>query len=124
MRDKLWESHLFSVLPHNHKKLPPLWRLKEVLELTDEHPSGLRIRKNGRFVTRKHKQSGFYVVSVDNEPFLAHRIVYYMRTSECPDPYCVKHVRPDVDLDNRNELIAVYTKRKKTDKPVWNQDNG
>ena len=50
-----------------YREMPPLWRIEELLELTDEHPSGLRWTEKERFVTRKDKVSGHYLVSIDNE---------------------------------------------------------
>ena len=106
-------------LPHNYKALPPLWRLEELLELTDEHPSALRWVSKDSFVTRQQKQSGFYLVSVDNEVFLAHRIVYYMRTGECPDNFCVCHGFSNKTKDNRQELVRTWIPKKKTTKQGW-----
>jgi hypothetical protein len=106
-------------MPHNYKQLPPLWRIEEVLSLTDEHPSGLVWLETGKFVTRLHKQSGFYLVHVDNEEFLAHRIVYYLRTGNCPDSHGVKHHHYNKEKDNRKELEACWRPQKKTRKPSW-----
>lgn len=112
-------SVLFSVLPHNYKPLPPLWHLEQLLELTDDHPSGLRWVGSGEFVERRHKQSGFYQVSIDNEVYLAHRIVYYLRTGDCPDSHGVKHHHYNHDRDNRKELHACWQPRRKERKPDW-----
>ena len=30
-----------------YREMPPLWRIEELLELTDEHPSGLRWTEKG-----------------------------------------------------------------------------
>lgn len=116
------KSIVFSVLPHNYKPLPPLWQLGELLELTDDHPSGLCWRDSGKFVERLHKQSGFYQVSVDNEVYLAHRIVYYLRTGKCPDAYGVKHHHYNKERDNRKELNACWQSRKKVSKATWSWD--
>ena len=109
-------------MPHNYKAMPPLWALEEKLELTDEHPSALRIRKNKKFVERKDKASGFYLVSIDNEVYIAHRVVYYMRTGQCPDRHAVKHAHPNFDNDNRNELLACLQPPKKRKKSPWSHD--
>ena len=109
-------------MPHNYKKMPPLWSIQEKLELTDEHPSALRIRRNGRFVERQDKTSGFYLVSVDNEVYMAHRVVYYLRTGECPDHHGVKHAHPNFDNDNRKELVPCLQPPKKPRKSSWAQD--
>ena len=109
-------------MPHNYKRLPPLWLLEEKLELTDEHPSGLRILKNKKFVQRQDKSSGFYMVSIDSETYLAHRIVYYMRTGECPDRCSVKHGYSNKAKDNRLELVACRQPPTTKRKPSLNWD--
>jgi hypothetical protein len=109
-------------LPHNYKPLPPLWQLEELLELTDDHPSGLMWKESGKFVTRLHKQSGFYQLSIDNEVYVAHRIVYYLRTNKCPDHHAVKHHHYNKDKDNRKELTACYQVKNHARKPSWSWD--
>jgi len=106
-------------VPHNYLEMPPLWRLEEILELTDEHPSALKKVETGKFVTRRNKVSGFYEISIDNEVFLAHRIVYYMRTGQCPDGFCVKHGPLNREKDNREELVQAYRPRPYKRKPSW-----
>lgn len=109
-------------MPHNYKALPPLWALQEKLELTDEHPSALRIRETGKFVERQDAVSGFYLVSIDNQVYMAHRVVYYLRTGQCPDRHGVKHAHPNVDNDNRKELLACLQPPKKPRKSSFAQD--
>jgi len=111
-------------MPHNYKALPPLWSLQEKLELTDEHPSALRVRKTGQFVERRDRISGFYLVSIDNQVYMAHRVVYYLRTGRCPDRHGVKHAHPNVDNDNRKELFACLQPPKKPKKSPFAQDYG
>ena len=94
-----------------YREMPPLWRIEELLELTDEHPSGLRWIEKGKFVTRCNKATGYYMVSIDNEVFLAHRIVYYLRTGECPDNHAVVHDRFNTEKDNRLDLLIRYKMR-------------
>lgn len=94
-----------------YREMPPLWRIEELLELTDEHPSGLRWIEKGKFVTRIDKPTGYYKVSIDNELFLAHRIVYYLRTGECPDNHAVVHDRFNTEKDNRLDLLIRYKMR-------------
>ena len=94
-----------------YREMPPFWRIEELLELTDEHPSGLRWIEKGKFVTRCNKTTGYYMVSIDNEVFLAHRIVYYLRTGECPDNYAVVHDRFNIEKDNRLDLLISYKMR-------------
>ena len=94
-----------------YREMPPLWRIEELLELTDEHPSGLRWIEKDKFVTRYNKVTGYYMVSIDNEVFLAHRIVYYLRTGECPDNHAVIHDRFNTEKDNRLDLLIRYKMR-------------
>lgn len=109
-------------MPRNYKAMPPLWYLEEKLELTDDHPSGLRILKSGRLVERKDPVSGFYTVSIDNVVYYAHRVVYYLRTKKCPDRHAVKHVYPNPEKDNRKELAACFQPAKKPRKSSWSFD--
>lgn len=94
-----------------YREMPPLWRIEELLELTDEHPSGLRWIEKERFVTRKDKVSGHYLVSIDNEVFHAHRVVYYLRTGECPDNHAVVHDILNTEKDNRLRLLVSHRMR-------------
>ena len=94
-----------------YREMPPLWRIEELLELTDEHPSGLRWIEKDKFVTRYNKVTGYYMVSIDNEVFLAHRIVYYLRTGECPDNHAVIHDCFNIEKDNRLDLLIRYKMR-------------
>ena len=109
-------------MPHNYKEMPPLWRLEEDLELTDEHPSGLFWVNKEKFITRLNKVTGYYEVSLDGEMYLAHRIVYYMRTGKCPDKHSVKHHHYNKEKDNRKELMACYRPQKHVRKPSWSWD--
>jgi hypothetical protein len=109
-------------MSHSYKEMPPLWRLEELVELTDEHPSALRWIKNGKCIERKDKVHGFYILSIDNEVYLAHRVVYYLRTGECPDRHAVKHGFSNKDKDNRGELIACWKPVQKKRKPSWSWD--
>jgi hypothetical protein len=94
-----------------YKELPSIWRLQELLELTDEHPSGLKWVEKDKFVTRRDKPTGYYMVSIDNEVFLAHRVVYYLRTGECPDNHAVVHEKLNTEKDNRLRLIVSHIMR-------------
>ena len=91
--------------------MPPLWIIEELLELTDEHPSGLKWVQKNKFVTRQEKSTGYYRVSIDNELYYAHRIVYYLRTGECPDNHAVVHDRFNSEKDNRLDLLIRYKMR-------------
>ena len=94
-----------------YREMPPLWIIQERLELTDEHPSGRRWIEKDRFVTRRNKSNGYYIVPLDNEEYLAHRIVYYLRTGECPDNHAVVHDRFNTEKDNRLDLLIRYKMR-------------
>jgi len=93
-------------------EMPPLWRLHQLFRLSDKYPSGLEwaLAKAGYEVGeqagRLVRCSGYYRVCVDNQPYLAHRIVYYMRTGELPNNYDVKHESSNKTKDNRLELYA------------------
>ena len=95
-----------------YAEMPPLWRLRELFTLSDQYPSGLEWvvekagYKPGEQAGRLNKRSGYYQVFVDNQLYLAHRIVYYMRTGELPNTYDVKHDASNETKDNRLELHA------------------
>lgn len=96
-----------------HTPLPPLWRLEELLALSDQYPSGLEHktargqRRRGDQAGRLNKSNSFYLVSVDNQRYLAHRIVYLMRHKKPIEGYDIVHTNDNKTKDNRLELIAV-----------------
>ena len=104
-------SFILCFMSRVYREMPPFWRIEELLELTDEHPSGLRWIEKGKFVTRFDRPTGYYKVSIDNELFLAHRIVYYLRTGECPDNHAVVHEKLNTEKDNRLRLIVSHIMR-------------
>jgi len=107
-------------MSRRHKPMPPLWRLQELLELSDNYPSGLqwRVKKAcnaaGSQAGRPNKVTGYYMVSIDNDVYLAHRIVYYLRSGLDPLDTDVVHVYDNTEKDNRKELIVntFYIKKK------------
>ena len=105
--------------------LPPLWRLQELFCLSDKYHSGLawKIAKAGYApgdeAGRRNKKTGFYMVSVDNKVYLAHRIVYLMRNREDIETFVIKHEVSNTEKDNRKVLIRVPNKKTKLQ-----QDNG
>lgn len=103
----------------DYKPMPPLWRIQELLELTDEHPSGLRYIKKDKPVNRLHKCTGYYLVSIDSEVYQAHRVVYYLRTGECPDSCSISHHSSNVEKDNRQELHKSWISRPHKRKEAW-----
>ena len=104
-------SFIVCFMSRVYREMPPLWRIEELLELTDEHPSGLKWIEKDKFVTRIDRPTGYYKVSIDNELFLAHRIVYYLRTGECPDNHAVVHDPFNTEKDNRLGLLIKYKMR-------------
>tara|TARA_R100000152_G_C6776261_1_gene205249 strand:+ start:107 stop:433 length:327 start_codon:yes stop_codon:yes gene_type:complete len=101
-------------MSRNYKPMPSLWRLEELFKLSTKYPSGLEWivdkagYKKGDSVGKINKSTGYYMVSVDNEAYLAHRIVYYLRTKESPDTHGVQHNFSNKLKDNRLELRATY----------------
>lgn len=97
--------------------LPPLWRLEELFRLSDQYHSGLewRIKKAGYVpgdeAGRLNKKTGFYMVSVDNKVYLAHRIVYYMRMQEDIETFVIRHEPLNKEKDNRLPLVRVPNKK-------------
>ena len=104
-------SFILCFMSRVYQEMPPFWRIQELLELTDAHPSGLRWIEKDKFVTRFNKNTGYYMVPIDNEVFLAHRIVYYLRTGECPDNHAVVHEKLNTEKDNRLRLIVSHIMR-------------
>lgn len=102
--------------------LPPLWRLEELFRLSDQYQSGLewRIAKAGYApgdeAGRLNKKTGFYMVSVDNKVYLAHRIVYYMRTQEDIESFVIRHDSSNSNKDNRLPLVRVPNKKVRSTK--------
>ena len=97
--------------------LPSPWRLHELFRLSDAYASGLewRISKGGHKAGEQagnlNKKTGFYMVSVDNRIYLAHRIVYFMRTQQDIINYIVSHDPSNQLKDNRQTLIAIKLKK-------------
>jgi len=109
-------------MSRNHKEMPPLWRVQELLQLSDQYPSGLewRIKKAcnpaGSQAGRLNKVSGYYMVCIDNVVYLSHRVVYYLRTGTDPINTDVLHEESNKIKDNRKPLVATnkYSKKKQT----------
>ena len=91
-----------------------MWRIEELFKLSDKYPSGLEwAKKKARYkkgdpAGRLNRSNGYYFVSIDNEEYMVHRIVYYLRTGYCPDKYCVKHNYRNKEKDNRLELKPIF----------------
>jgi len=110
-------------MARTYHKLPPLWYLEEQLELSDEYPSALvwkqdgPCNKAGEMAGRARKHGRHYYVGLLDEQFLAHRIVYYMRTGEDPGNADVVHGADNSKRDNRMELTLYQ--RKPSRMPRW-----
>lgn len=106
-------------MSRNHKEMPPLWRVQKLLELSDQYPSGLqwRVKKAcnaaGSQAGRLNKTTGYYMVCLDNVVYLAHRVVYYLRTGQDPINLDVKHKSDNHEKDNRQELVTCSKYSKK-----------
>jgi hypothetical protein len=92
--------------------MPPLWRVEELLVLSDRYPSGLewKVKKAcnaaGTQAGRRNKISGYYMVSIDNVVYLAHRVVHFMRTGVDPMTTDIVHEYGNTEKDNRKELLT------------------
>jgi len=114
-------SSIVLQMSRNHKEMPPFWRVQELLQLSDKYPSGLewRIKKAcnpaGSQAGRLNKVSGYYMVCIDNVVYLAHRVVYYLRTGTDPINMDIVHKYSNKDKDNRKELQTnkKYAKKEK-----------
>ena len=99
--------------------MPPLWYLQQQFQLSEQYPSGLEWRVNragyriGDPVGRKNRANGLYTVFVWGEKYLAHRIVWYLRTGQCPDGHAVEHDASNPGKDNRLGLRVSYVANKK-----------
>ncbi|MEY2997878.1 MAG: hypothetical protein RIQ82_1259 [Bacteroidota bacterium] len=104
--------------------MPPLWRVQELFLLSDKYPSGLewRVKKAcnaaGTQGGRLNKATGFYMVCIDNVVYLAHRVVYYLRTGIDPINTDILHEPLNKQKDNRQSLIVSKKySQKKQDEP-------
>lgn len=99
--------------------MPPLWRVQELIKLSDRYPSGLEwvvdkaCNKAGTQAGRMNKVTGFYMVCIDNTVYLAHRLVYFLRTQEDPIELDIMHEHNNFDKDNRKSLTATQKFNKK-----------
>jgi hypothetical protein len=106
-------------MPSNRKEMPPLWRVQELIKLSDRYPSGLEwvvdkaCNKAGTQAGRMNKVTGFYMVCIDNTVYLAHRLVYFLQTEEDPLHIDIIHEKNNVNKDNRMKLIPTKRTNKK-----------
>jgi hypothetical protein len=119
----LKSTHLLVLMARTYQQLPPLWYLEEQLELSDQYPSGLAWKqegpyhKAGEMAGRARKHGRHYYVGLLNERYLAHRIVYFMRTGEDPGNADVVHGSDNSERDNRMDLTLYQ--RKPSRMPRW-----
>lgn len=98
-------------MPWKYTELPPLWFLQELFHLSNDCPSGLIWAKDfschtkGKPAGRINIRTGKYFLFIENQHYLAHRIVFYLRTGICPDGHDVVHVSQGGIKDNRGELV-------------------
>jgi len=103
--------------------------ISTILALSDETPSGLKWlqttkgKSAGAPVTRKDKCDGFYRVSVENTVYLAHRVVYYLRTGVDPGIGDVIHGLDNPEGDNRKSLVLLVPHTKQPKQPAEEQGN-
>ena len=105
-------------MARSYQPMPPLWWVQENLELTDEHPCGLkwktsnRYRDSGEFAGKLMSHGRFYTLSMLGIRYPAHRVVYYLRTGNDPGNADVLHDKDNIARDNRLEL-TLYQRRTK-----------
>ena len=114
-------------MSRNYKPIPPY--INSWVTLSDEHPSGLawvkedRHKKPGAPVTRRSGKTNFYTVAVNGNTYLAHRVVYYLRTGQDPGVGDVIHGPDNPDCDNRKPLtISDHFKRKRIKRHATYED--
>ena len=112
--------------------LPPLELLNHLFELSETSPSGL-IWKNPRSNSVKKGSTagrinsyGYYHVGIRTDKdrnYKTHRIIYYMKTGEDPQNFCIDHISDRGDnfhirkaTSSQNGGNAKKTKRKTTSK--------
>jgi hypothetical protein len=99
-------------MAREYRQLPLLWELQSLLELSDLTPSGLVWKQSstrhaaGEPAGNYNPRTGYYTVFLYRIPYVAHRLVYYLRTGEDPGTADVIHKNPnEMPRDNRKELV-------------------
>lgn len=93
------------------REMLPLWCVEEKLALSDRYPSGLEWAETngwhraGDMAGKYNQHTGYYSIYINGVHYVAHRLVYYLRTREDPGDHDVRHKRDNVDKDNRKELV-------------------
>ena len=110
-------------MARTYQEMLPLWWLQEQVELSDDYPSGLVWRSEGRYhkpgemAGTRRSDGRYYYVFLAGTRYTAHRIVYYLRTGEDPGTADVMHGADNPTRDNRLELTLFQRKPKPT--PKW-----
>jgi len=93
---------------------------QKYLRLSDKYPSGLEWttkrgkREAGAMAGTKITGRHLYLVRVLGNQFLAHRIVYYLRTGVDPLDKDVIHGEDNVERDNRCDLYLARREQRRT----------
>jgi len=109
-------ENTLSSMARTYQEMPPLWWVQENLELTSDHPCGLKWKTTDRYhdagdVAGKMVSHGrFYTVSILGVRYPAHRVVYYLRTGVDPGDADVLHDKDNIARDNRLNL-TLYKRR-------------
>jgi hypothetical protein len=104
-------------MKQTYTSMLPLWHLQEKVALSDQYPSGLEwVESNGwhqagEMAGKYNKHTGYYTVYLGGTPYVAHRLVYYLRTGKDPEGADVRHTRDNKDRDNRKELVLYVRKQ-------------
>ena len=77
-------------MPRKCLPLPELDRLRSLFELSEDCDSGLLWRNSCKPAGVK-KKNGYWYVSIDNQYYLCHRIVFFMSTGQNPGDHFVDH---------------------------------
>jgi len=105
----------------NYTEQMPLWYIQERLALSDDFPSGLvwtmsfQRHKAGDMAGKLDRVNGVYKVWICGTAYVAHRIVYYLRTGDDPGTADVLHGEDNPEKDNRKELTL---RQRKSRNPV------
>ena len=111
-----WHPSPLASMARSYHEMPPLWWAQENLELTSDHPCGLRWKTSDRyhdagdFAGVLRNDGRFYTLSLLGTRYPAHRVVYYLRTGTDPGDADVLHDKDNANRDNRLEL-TLYTRR-------------
>lgn len=103
-------------MARTYHEMPPLRWTQENLELTDDHPCGLRWKTSNRyhnagdFAGRLAVHGRFYILSLLGIRYPAHRVVYFLRTGIDPGESDVLHDIENIARDNRLNL-TLYKRR-------------